>query len=933
MESTLNMTTETTERLSQRHTWLSRGVSLFALAAVMAPSAVIAQDGSGESADADDGETFEEIIVTGFRKSLQDTIALKRHSSSIVEAISAEDIGKLPDVSIAESLARLPGLAGQRTRGRTSVISIRGMSPDFSTTLLNGREQASSGDNRAVEFDQYPSELINSVVVYKTPDAAVVGMGLSGSVDLRTVRPLAHGEQAIVFNLRGEVNSLDKLNSDVTKNGWRGSFSYIDQFMDDTVGIAVGYAHLETPTQIQHHKAWWWAGASGALPAGSPDDAIVLNGQEVAGINRDQTRDGVMAVLEWQPSNNFHTIIDAYYSEFKQEETLRGVYWFSSPATGQGLQILNPTFTEFGSGEFASTVVDSGVSTNITPVIRNDFNTRDDKLFAIGMNNEFSVGSWDITTDLSYSSSKRKEQILEAYAGIAPIGTVDTIAFDIPEFGFPTYDPGLDYSDRENLVLGDPAPWGGWGQDAKVHYPDLKEDVWTVALNAQRDLSDSMLGGFFSSVQFGVNYTTRSKDKDVSDNKLQLKNDRANIQVDEDLIIDPVNLGFAGFAEGSLSYQVMPSIERYYDLVPTLNANRWDKAWGIDEKLLTFHVKMNVDTEMFGLPVLGNIGGQVVHTDQKATGFFLNSSDLSSPQQSTGGSTYTNFLPSVNFAFDLGNDYQLRLGAAKTQARPRMDDMRASVGAGVGATTRRWVGAGGNPELQPWRATSFDISFEKYFGVSSYVSVAGFYKTLDSYIRNEQIEFDFSNAPNNSNIVPVSNIGIMTRPTNGEGGNMRGIEISGSLDGVLFADFLEGFGIVGSQSWTWTSVDTDGDGTFTPLPGLSDSVSNLTIYYENDGFSARVSQRYRSGWKGEVVELFATTSFPEIFAETIVDAQVSYSPQSGFLEGATFLLQVNNLTNEPYITRFAQTRASGGTYPETYEKYGRQIMFGINYKM
>ena len=115
------------------------------------------------------------IVVTGIRRSIQDSIAIKRKETSVVEAVSAEEIGKLPDVSIAESIARLPGVAAQRVAGRAQIISVRGFSPDFTTVLLNGRQQASSGYNRAVEFDQYPSELLGSVVVYKTPDATSQG--------------------------------------------------------------------------------------------------------------------------------------------------------------------------------------------------------------------------------------------------------------------------------------------------------------------------------------------------------------------------------------------------------------------------------------------------------------------------------------------------------------------------------------------------------------------------------------------------------------------------------------------------------------------------------------------------------------------------------------------------------------------------------------
>ncbi len=137
--------------------------------------------------------TLDEVVVTGIRRGIENAIEVKRDSSSIVEAISAEDIGKLPDQSIADSLSRLPGLTSQRAEGRASAISLRGTDPGFTTALLNGREQVSTGDNRSIEFDQYPSELLSAVVVYKTPDSNLVGQGLAGTIDLRTQRPLAYG--------------------------------------------------------------------------------------------------------------------------------------------------------------------------------------------------------------------------------------------------------------------------------------------------------------------------------------------------------------------------------------------------------------------------------------------------------------------------------------------------------------------------------------------------------------------------------------------------------------------------------------------------------------------------------------------------------------------------------------------------------------------
>jgi len=182
-----------------------RGALAAAIAAVLAVPTVA---GAQESVE------LEEITVTGIRAGIESAIAAKRENTSIVEAVTAEDIGKLPDTSIAESIARLPGLTSQRAEGRASAISLRGTDPGFTTALLNGREVVSTGDNRSVEFDQYPSELLSSVVVYKTPDSQLVGQGLAGTIDLRTVRPLDYGRQAFVFNIRGEMNDNSDLGAD-----------------------------------------------------------------------------------------------------------------------------------------------------------------------------------------------------------------------------------------------------------------------------------------------------------------------------------------------------------------------------------------------------------------------------------------------------------------------------------------------------------------------------------------------------------------------------------------------------------------------------------------------------------------------------------------------------------------------------------------------
>ena len=206
-------------------TWLAASIALIAAVSAGTVNAQTQQQG-------DDQEVIEEIVTVGIRGSIQRAIDFKQNSDSIVEAVSAEDLGRLPDTSIADAISRLPGLTSQRAEGRASAISLRGTDPGFTTALLNGREQVSTGDNRSVEFDQYPSELLNSVLVYKTPDASLVGQGLAGTIDLRTVRPLEYGRTAFAANIRGEMNGNDDLGAGSDEMGSRSSFSSIDQFND-----------------------------------------------------------------------------------------------------------------------------------------------------------------------------------------------------------------------------------------------------------------------------------------------------------------------------------------------------------------------------------------------------------------------------------------------------------------------------------------------------------------------------------------------------------------------------------------------------------------------------------------------------------------------------------------------------------------------------
>jgi iron complex outermembrane recepter protein len=894
--------------------------------ALASATLMLANGAHAQSADQNQAqaEDIDEIKVVGIRRSIEESTDTKRESTSIVEAISAEDIGKLPDTSIADSLARLPGLTAQRFGGRPQEINIRGFAGDFSTTTLNGREQVSLGNNRGVEFDQYPSELVSQVLVYKTVDAQLVGQGLSGTVDLKTVRPLAFGKRAFAANVRGDMNKV----GDEKENGYRYSFSYIDQFADNTVGIALGYAHLNNPGQAkQFGDAWGYDGGG------------LFGGGKLYDLADDNERDGLMGVLEFRPNENYHTVLDIFYSQFDREQQKRGM--------------------EFA-GAFGGTIVPGSTPTNasftgINPVIRNDFNATYDDLFAIGWKHELSLGEyWTATADIGYSDAKRKERILETYAGIDPALARDTLNVVFDPEGFFRHDFGYDYGDANILRLGDA---GGWGQDGYIKDFEVNDSLTSFRLDFERRFDD----GWFSSIEFGANLTDRTKSRGSNEAFLDLTGCLAGVSPScPDGISQPIptdlrtSSAFNAYGVGSIfGYDAMRAYQTLYTRRGNVNGDISNKNWEVNEQVTTAYVQANINTEIGSIPVKGNIGFQAVGVDQSSRG------QETFPGNGAGntiedGISYTDFLPSLNLSFDLPWDQIVRVGAGRQVARPRMDDLRANNNIGVdrtrafnpitgapntidpvtGLLVPWWTRDGGNPKLKPWEANAYDVSYEKYFGGNKgYVSLAYFYKDLRTYIYNQATLFDINDTsltpadyPANP---PPNSVGVFNRPANGEGGTIKGYEFAVSVPLDVLWEPLMGFGIQANYSDTKSSVQPLGPSSPSePMPGLSKYVSNITAYYERFGFSARVSQRHRSAFVGEVQGFGGDRTRRTFEGETVTDVQLGYTFQSGPLENLGILLQVNNLENEPFRSSFNGNNAQ----PREYFEYGRTYLFGVNYR-
>ena len=863
---------------------------------------------------AEEAKTLDKVTVTGIRGAIERAIDTKQESTSIIEAISAEDIGKLPDQSIADSIARLPGLTAQRDRGRAAQINIRGFAGDFSSTTLNGREQATTFDNRGVEFDQYPSELLSSVVVYKTPDAKLVGQGLSGTVDLRTVRPLDYDERVLTFGARYDQNKIRGQKED----GFRYNVSYIDQFRDNTIGLAVGFAHMDSPQPGYQNEPWGYTGFRG-------DPALqILGGSKFFKFSADNKRDGVMATLQFRPNDVWEGTVDWLYSRYEKTEVKSGAEFWTE--WGGGTSVL-PGWTANG-----GTVTESDWL-GVYPVIRMDSNPSKSRLDAFGFNNKFTLSeNWTLNADLSYSRARNNFRNIETTAGI--IGRTTTLHFELDPSGmFYNYDFGVDLGDPSKLVIRGVSDWGG--QDGYYKNFNVEDKIQAVRLNLVRTFDDSM----FKSIDFGLNFTKRSKDKSDYEARLCLVACAAGMD----------ELAFPGsvidFGVGGIDKLAI------YDADALVAAGTWNiidspldwfygKSWQVEEKLTTLYFQADIDTEVGSMPLRGNVGVQYLQADQQGQGYtrFDNNGVVSVGALTDYGDKYGHFLPSMNLGLEVLPEMQLRFAAARQTMRPPMDSMRGGMNIGICMTCSTqpiWSGDGGNPRLRPWLANAYDLSLEKYFstkaGNRGYVGLAYFYKDLVSYMWNQTVPFDFvglplpPQTPGQINY-PTTAIGQITQPANGKNGSIKGLEASLSLPLDLLWSPLNGLGIVASYSDTTSSITMNPDDpSAMPLPGLSKYVSNVSMYYERAGFAIRYNRRQRSQYVGGVRNFEGVVNPERINGEVVQDAQVSYGFDSGPLEGLSLYLQVSNIGDEPFTRSLPQG-------PTTYWEYGKTTLVGFSYK-
>ncbi|XPF92585.1 TonB-dependent receptor [Colwellia sp. RE-S-Sl-9] len=913
----------------------------------------------------------EVIQVTGIRGSLIKSQAIKMSSSSIVEAISAEDIGKLPSTSIAESLARLPGVTGERRNGRVSGLSIRGFNENYIGTTLNGRELLGMGENRGVEFDLYPAEIITNLIVAKTPVAGMITQGIGGSIDLQTVSPLVT-EESMAINAVFEKNSMDSANPDYDNKGHKLAFNMVEKFADDTLGVALVISSIESPAQEEQFRSWGYANVNTDSARRATDTVDVPAGTVVLGGHDSYVRSGLLkrdsiaAVIEWAPSNDLKFQFDALYIDFQEEDNRRGIE--------EGM-------AEWGTGDYNITGVENGVVTSgytdgFHSIVRNDVNNTDAKLTTFGLNLEYQISdNWIGIADFSTGDVERSITNMESYSGVGRAGIdgrpLAARSWEMTSKGVMFSDhpsiSGVDLTDPSVIQLAGPQAWGGGlapiadrfvddnlnfnhAQDGFINKPITDEKLNSLRLEVQGVLDYEYVKG----ISAGVNFSDREKTRSNTGYYLTAPNWPASAPIDNPLGV--ANLDFIGI-NGILAYNAISLFENgFYTAhdASELQTDRLGTSWTVKEEIITAFVKLDIEGEIGDVYVTGNFGLQVIDVDQQSAGYdvYIGQDTTVVSSEVIDGDTYTDVLPTLNLSFEIAEDVFIRTAASKVMSRARLDDMRSNNQVSFNFNNSfvlsnqidrsPWSGSSGNAKLKPLEANQFDLSFEYYFADDGFFATSFYYKDLTNWHRNGIVATDFSEfyvpGYHQSNgehdldndgiadgpLPPVQFTGATTFREDGLTGFVRGYEIQASVPLRLIDDMLEGFGFTGSATFI--------DGEFedgTDVPGLSKESYSFTGYYEMNGFEARITGTKRDRFATETRGLsLALTQIDDEGAE-LWDAQVGYDfGKGGFeqLEGLSLFFSGQNITGEDTV----QLDANGNI--NQYQSFGATYQLGMHYK-
>ncbi len=904
-------------------------VLAFAMLAAPAQAADISADAPIATA-ADDADAVEAIVVQGFRKSLGVAREMKRDSSIVADVIVAEDMAKFPDLNLAESLQRLPGVAINREAGEGRRVSLRGLGPDFTRVQLNGMEVLGNVDSpmdsrgqtsrdRAFDFNIFASELFSKIDVRKSFSAEQDEGGMAGTVGLYTAKPFEYSGRKAALSLQGGTNSA-------TKDFQPRVAGMISQNWDDKFGVLVSVAYSKRQVEEQGYNTYG-AGQQKANAANvvnlSPTDAakalagelIFQRGNRLSVWGADNERLGVTTALQWRPVESLTLTLDGLYGKFSNDRSENHL----------------ATRASVGSTILGAATPHSGVTT-AAPVLRSiQYDQYNTILYADVANTVFATETRRQETENTF-----KQLVLtgewEVYEKLKVDGHIgqETSDYDIPiSDKFYTEAFGDLITDYRGKTAKNTYGWNTIDpNNYRAHEIDFSATYQTTELNnAEVNLAykfDEALilkGGLSFRGFKNSGYTQTNDDVNKTPWEKGTLDDRVtnyykifDKHKDQSWIIVDWNKALA-----------------QYNVTRTLSAPK--SVYEVEEETKAGYVQLDWKTELAGMRLRGNIGARAYDTELTSSGVTTRTTaGVSYNVPATVKKSYSGVLPAFNAVLEVSDQFQIRAAAAQNINRPALAAYAMNGTISVDGSTV--TVSTGNPNLDPYTSDEFDLSAEWYFGSVGMLTAGVFHKKIDGLVSSQTV----TNVPYSSTglaeglypgVTGSTNVASYTRQVNLNDATLTGLELSAQSDFFFLPGPLKNMGVVANL----TLIDSETTNKINTLDfkgeiyGMSDVNSNITLYYETPKWGGRMSANYRSDY---------TIDSGGFEATTYVDAAAFYqlSPRIRLtLDGVNLTDEREAQYNSFWVydtTKKLVVTQPGAQRLWNHTKSGRTVFFGAN---
>ncbi|ASN00476.1 TonB-dependent receptor [Xanthomonas euvesicatoria] len=845
------------------------------------------------------------ITVTGYRASLEKSQAVKRSANSIVDAISAEDIGKFPDVNAAESLSHLPGISVDRQFGEGEKVSINGTDPALNRVLLNGQTIASGdwGGNptdtsgRTFNYTLLSPEIIGLMEVYKTPEARIDEGSIGGTVIVHTRKPLDLPKNTI----RGSVGY--NYNDRSEEGNPRGSALWSWKNDDETFGALISATHDKQDLARAGIEYFGYTTGANIPPTATitGDGSDVATARVPAGISSaffQQTRErsGLQGALQWKPDeqNEFNltgVYIKGKYNNFSQAR-------YVCPACNDDRQKITQANVQNGVVTSATVSDNTRGGVNDQPYAQLDANYRESTVTTKSLNlrHDWSGEKWVFTTqvgDTQATGGKNPEYLMKFLMtdggyNYAFDGSHTAVNYDngsASNWTLPGNTAGLPAGSTADGVM----------QAGGIYYQKSKDEEKYFQWDAARDLAV----GPFTKLLFGYKYINHNNGVDARGNRINTTDPISLTQFNPGSTPSSLYDGLG--ASGDLT--TWPTADlgavRRYLLSQPQGPYTTDFGGSFDVKEITQNVytQLNFESGQWR----GNVGVRLLDTTDKSE-YWQSPDNGQSYSRVAETHDYRKALPSFNIAYDVTDDTVLRFSAAKVLARPRYADLAGSftVNSGNGNLTAN----GGNPDLKPYESTNYDLAAEWYFAPSSMLSGEVFYRDISSYIVSTTVaEQRPATSLNPAGLYQV------TTPTNASDAKVKGASIN----------YQQAFGLGFGLQANYTFAKSDAS-TGLNLPYLSRDTYNVIPYWEHGDWTVRVNYSYRSKYFTQIGRL-GSEDFADSYKQLDLTASYQITDYMGLTFGAT------NLLDSTYRL-YSGTRDT----PTAFYKNGRGYQAQLNFK-